>query len=147
MMLILDFLFEVGDRSVRLLFANHDVAIGAVNDCFQLRLFRSGDAELVECLLKIVHERFPFLGRDVQVLMRFTHRASGIFLRAACGPADHFGNQILEACWGHSMMRFVHGRIGVQAGIGHDATDKIIDHGRDAIDPTETFIEGRLICL
>ena len=97
------------------LFANHDVAIGAVNDCFQPRLFRSGYFEFVECLLKIVHERFPFLGRDVQVLMRLTHRASGIFLRAACGPADHFRDQILEARGWYSMMRFVHGGIGVQA--------------------------------
>ena len=78
-------------------FANYDVAVGAVDDCFQLRLLRSGHAELVECLLKIIHERLPFFGRDVQVLMRLTHRASGVFLWAAARPANHFGNEILEA--------------------------------------------------
>jgi hypothetical protein len=96
-------------RRIRpLRFANYDVTVGAVDNCFQFLLFRTGYAKLVECLLKIVHERIPFFGRDVQMLMRLTHRASGIFLRAAARPADHFGNEILETGWRDLVVSFVH---------------------------------------
>src|SRR3989454_12802016 len=82
---------------IRLRLANYDVAVSAVDDCLQLRLLSGRYAELVECLLKVIHERVPFFGRDVQVVVGFAHRASRIFLRAARGPADHFRNQILKA--------------------------------------------------
>src|SRR5436190_5197108 len=131
--------------SFRLRFANHDVAVRAVDDYLQLRLLRSRYAELVECLLKVIHERLPFFWRDVQLLVRLTHRAPGIFLRAATGPADHFCNQILKAGGRHLVMRFIHGGIGVQAGISHDAVDEIINHRRDAINSAEAFVEGSLI--
>src|SRR4030095_8454762 len=97
--------------------ANYDVAVGAVDDCLQLRLLRSRHIELVECLLKVIHERVPFLGRDVQVIVRLTHWAARIFLRAATGPADHFRDQILEAGWRNLVMRFVHGRVWRSAGV------------------------------
>src|SRR6266446_6318195 len=97
MMLTSNFFLGYGRQSIRLRFANYNVTVGAVNDYLQLRLLRGWYAELVECLLKVIHERIPFLGRDVQVLVRLTHRAPGIFLRAATGPTDHFGNQILKA--------------------------------------------------
>jgi hypothetical protein len=42
------------------------------------------------------------------------------------------------------MMRFVHRRVRVEAGIIHDAVDKIIDDGGDAIDSTESLIKRRL---
>ncbi len=132
---------------VRLRFANYDVAVGAVDDCLQLRLLRGRYAELVECLLQIVHERVPFLRRNVHVTMRVGHGASGVFLGAATGPANHLGNEILEASRRNLVMRFVHGWVGVQAGITHDAIDKVIDHGRDAINSAETFVEGRLDLL
>ena len=99
-------------------FANYDVTIGAVDDCLQLRLLRRRYAEFVERLLKIIHERIPFFGRDVQVLVRLTHRASSIFLRTATGPADHLGNEIFEASRRHLVMRFVHRWVGVQVRIG-----------------------------
>src|SRR6266496_6665591 len=85
--------------SFRLRLANYDVAVGAVDDCLQLGLLRGRYAELVECLLQVVHERLPFFRRDVQVVVRFAHWTSGIFLRSTAGPADHFGNEILETGW------------------------------------------------
>src|SRR5437773_2323497 len=132
---------------IRLRFANYDVAVGAVDDCLQLRLLRGRYAEFVECLLQVVHERLPFFWRDVQLLVRLTHRAPGIFLRAATGPADHFGNQILEARRRNLVMRFIHEGVGVQAGIIHDAVDKVIDHRRDTVNSAETLVEGRLSWL
>ena len=125
-------------------FANYDVAVCAIDDRLQLFLLGGWHFELVECLLKIIHERVPFPGRDVQVLVRLTHRASRIFLRAARGPADHFGNEILEAGRRNLVMGFVHGGVRVQAGIIHDVVDKVIDHGRDAVNSTKALIEGRL---
>jgi hypothetical protein len=103
-------------ESVRRRLANYSVAVGAVDDCFQLRLLGSGYAEFVECLLKIIHERLPFLGRDVEGFVRLEHRASSIFLRTAGSPADHFGNEILETEWRNFVLGFVYGWIGVQAG-------------------------------
>ena len=41
-------------------------------------------------------------------------------------------------------MRFIHGRVGVQAGISHHAIDEVIDHRRDAVNSAEAFVEGRL---
>src|SRR5439155_15392686 len=103
----------IGWQSIRLRFANYDVAVGAVNDCLQLRLLGSGDLELVERLLQVIHERLPFFRRDVQVFVRLTHRASRIFLRAARSPADHFGNEVLKAGWRNLVMRFIHRWVGV----------------------------------
>ena len=128
-------------------FANYDVAIRAVDDCLQFRLFRRGYAELVERLLEIIHEGLPLFWRNVHVTMRVGHRASGVFLWAARRHPDHLGNQIFETGWRNLVVRFVHGRVGVQARISHDAIDEIIDHRRDAINPAETLVEGRLICL
>ena len=81
------------------------------------------------------------------MLVRLTHRASGVFLRTAARPADHFGNEILKASRRNLVMRLIHGGVGVQTGISHDAVDKVIDHCRYAVNSAEAFIEGALICL
>jgi hypothetical protein len=36
----------------------------------------------------------------------------------------------LEASRWNLVVRLIHGRVGVQAGISHDTIDEIIDHGR-----------------
>src|SRR6266404_7250602 len=126
-------------------FADNDIAIRAIDDLLQFRLLGDGNFKLVERLLEVIHECLPLFGRDVQVLMRLTHRASGIFLWAAARPADHFGNEILEARWRHLVVGFVHGRIRVQARVRHDPVDQIIDNGGDAINSTEALIEGRFL--
>ena len=41
-------------------------------------------------------------------------------------------------------MRFVHGGVGVQARIVHDAIDEIIDDSRNAVNSAEAFVEGGL---
>src|SRR5205814_7992916 len=128
-------------------FANYDVAIRAVDDCLQFRLFRRGYAELVERLLEIIHEGLPLFWRNVHITMRVGHRASGIFLRTAGRHPDHFGDQIFEAGWRNLVVGFIHRGVGVQPWISHDAVDEIIDHRRNAINSAEAFIEGWLTWL
>src|SRR5258707_15274005 len=78
--------------------------------------------------------------------MRLTHRASGVFLWAAARPANHLGNEILEARWWHLVVSFVHSRVRVQARVRHDPVDQIIDNGGDTINSTEALIKRRLLC-
>src|SRR5258705_7702511 len=137
--------------------ADNDVGIGALNNGFQLALLRGGNFELVERLLQVIHESVPLVGRDVQVLMRFEHRASRIFLRTARCPADHFGNEILETSCRYLVVSFVNGRVRIQAGVGHDPVYKIIDHDSDVVDSAQPLIKaglwlwlwlgGRHVCL
>src|SRR4029453_9422518 len=88
-------------RRIRpLRFANYDVTVGAVDNCFQFLLFRTGYAKLVECLLKIVHERIPFFWRDVKMLMSLTHRGPGIFLRPAAPPTTILVKRYLNTAGG-----------------------------------------------
>src|SRR4030095_4195514 len=124
MMLMSQIFFLDVDRSQSgLRFANYDVAVGAVNNCLQLRLLCGRHAELIERLVKIIHKRLPFFWRDGQGFVRFAHRAPRIFVWAGCscvreiraasagyvsvglwpsaGPADHFGNEIFETGWRH----------------------------------------------
>src|SRR5213596_1892823 len=89
-------------------FADDNVAISAVDDRLQFRLFARRNLKLVEGLLEVIHERVPFLWRDVEMGMRVAHRASRIFLRASSGPADHLSNEILETRWRNPEVRFVH---------------------------------------
>ena len=104
-------------------------------------MFCGGYAELVECLLEIIHERLPFFGRDVQVFVRFAHGASGIFLRAAARPANHFGDEILEAGRWNLVMRFVHKWVGIEPRISHDAVNEIVNDARNAINSAEAFVK------
>src|SRR6266576_6883613 len=105
MMLMSNFFLGYGWQSIRLRFTNYNVGVGAVNDCFQLRLLRGWHAELVECLLKVIHERIPLFRRNVHVTMRVGHRASGVFLWAARRHPHHLGDEILEAGRWHLVMR------------------------------------------
>jgi hypothetical protein len=72
-------------------------------------------AELVQRLLKIVHERVPFAAGDFHVLVRLVHGTPRVFLRAAGGPADHFRDQAFESRRGHAMVRFIDPGIRVQS--------------------------------
>jgi hypothetical protein len=49
----------------------------------------------------------------------------------------------LEACRGDPMVGFVHGRILVQPGIGHDPVDEVVDHRGDVVHAAETVIQRR----
>src|SRR2546430_1788797 len=132
---------------IRLRLANYNVAVGAVDDCLQLRLLRGRYAELVECLLKVIHERLPFFGRDVQVLVRLAHRAPSIFLRSAARPAHHLSNEIFEARWRDFMVGFVHGWVGVQPRVSHDAVNEIVNDAGDAVNSAESIVERGLTWL
>jgi hypothetical protein len=68
-----------------------------------------------------------------------------ISVGAAARPANHFGNEILEARWWHFVVSFVHGRVHVQARVRHDPVDQIINNGGDAINSTEALIKRRLL--
>src|SRR5262249_59946650 len=98
--------------------ANNDVAIGALDNRFQLRLLGGRNLELVERLLQVIHESIPLFGRYVQVLMRVAHGAPRVFLRATGRPANHFGDVILEAGWRRLVVGFVHGGGRMRRGSG-----------------------------
>jgi hypothetical protein len=40
------------------------------------------------------------------------------------------------------MVGLVHPRVRIQAGVAHDPVDEIIHHGGDAIDASESVVEG-----
>src|SRR6266849_9235439 len=122
-------------------FAPNNVAIGALNDRVQLSLLRQGDLELVEGLLEIVEECPPLLRGNVEVAMGVDHGPAGIQLRATRGPADHFGDKVLETSRWHFVVRLVDGGVRVQARVDHYAIDKVVDDRRDAIDTAEALAE------
>ena len=45
------------------------------------------------------------------------------------------------------MVGFVHGRVRIQAGIGHDTVDKVIDHHSDGVNSAEALLEAALRLL
>jgi len=73
--------------------------------------------------------------------MRLGHGASGVFLRAASGPADHFRDQVFESRPEHAMVRFIHQGIRVQSRVGHDAVNEVIDDRGDGVDAAEALVE------
>ena len=86
---------------------NDDIRPGALYDGFQFGLLFDGNRELIQRLLKVVEERLPLLAGNLQVGMRVRHRLAGVFLRAACSPADHLRHQVLESRRRYAMVRFV----------------------------------------
>jgi hypothetical protein len=43
------------------------------------------------------------------------------------------------------VVRHVDQRVGIEPGIAHDPIDRIIDHGRDAVDAAQPTVERELI--
>lgn len=63
-----------------LILPKHNIAIGAVHYRFQCVLLLCGNFELIQDLLKIIHECDPFVKGDVQMAVRIHHRTARIFL-------------------------------------------------------------------
>src|SRR5262249_7480036 len=118
----------------RLLLGGDDRVPGALDDGHNLGPLSRRDCELVERLRHVVHERLPLARRDAQVLVRALHVLAGVFLRTSGGPAQHLGNQVLEACRRHFVVRLVDQGIGVEPRVGHHAVDEVVYDGRDAVD-------------
>src|SRR6266851_1240741 len=93
--------------------SDDDVRSGAIHDCLQLLLLGLRHAELVHRLLKVVEKCLPLSAGDHQRLMRILHSATGVLLRSAGRPADHFSHIVLKTRRRHPMMRFVHARVSV----------------------------------
>src|SRR5579872_1743228 len=72
------------------------------------------------------------------------HRTSRVLLRAARGPADLLGDQILEPRARHAVMGFVYLGIGIQSRVVHDTIDKVIDDSRNRINASEPFVKSLL---
>ena len=81
------------------------------------------------------------LGGDFHVFVRLVHGASGVFLRAAAGPADHFRDQVFESRRGHTMVRFIDPGIRVQSRVDHDAVNEVIDDAGDWVDAAEALVK------
>ena len=99
-----------------------------------LGLFGLRHSELVERLLEIIEESLPLGRRDHKIFVRVLHGAASVLLRSAGSPAEHFRNEVFEACRRNAMMGLVYPWVRVQAGIDHDPVDKVIDHGGDAVE-------------
>ena len=95
---------------------NDNIGSCAGNDSFDLRLLGLGHSELVKSLLKIVEEGFPLCCGDHQILVGVLHRAARVLLRPAGSPADHFRDEVFEACRRNAMMGFIYPRVCIQAG-------------------------------
>ena len=83
---------------------NDNIGSCAGNDIFDLCLLGLGHSELVKSLLKIVEEGFPLCCGDHQILVGVLHRAARVLLRPTGGPADHFRDEVFEACRRNAMM-------------------------------------------
>src|SRR5262249_82581 len=70
-------------------------------------------------------------------------RAACVLLRSTGGPADHFRDEIFEACRGNTMMGLVHFRVRIQTWINHDPVDEIIHYGGDAVDTAQPLVKAR----
>src|SRR6516162_3860399 len=87
---------------------NDDVSPCAGNYCLDFRLLGLRHGELVKCLLEIVEKSLPLCRRYHEMLVRLLHGAACILLRSAGGPADHFGDEVLEPCRGNAMVGLVY---------------------------------------
>ncbi len=98
--------------------------------------------------MQIVHEGRPLTFGDTKVAMRVAHRPARVLLRAAGRPADHLGNEVLEACRGDPVVRLVHRRVLIQPVIIHDAVDEVVDDRGDVVNPAEPVVKrGTLVRL
>src|SRR5262249_52699495 len=123
-----------------------DISPCAVDNSFDLCLLRFSHSELVECLLEIVEKGLPLGRRDHKIFVRVLHGAAGVLLWSAGSPAEHFRNEVFEACRGNAMMGLVYSWVRVQARIDHDPVDKVIDHGGNAVDAAEALVKaGRIL--
>jgi hypothetical protein len=77
---------------------DNDISPCAVDYGFNLGLFGLRHSELVERLLKIIEKSLPLGRRDHKIFVRVLHGAAGVLLRSAGRPAEHFRNEIFEAC-------------------------------------------------
>ena len=88
-----------------------DISPCALDDGLDLSLLGLGHAELVERLPEIVEKGLPFRRCDHEKLMRLLHGAARVPLRPSGSPAEHFRNEIFEACRWNAMMSLVYLRI------------------------------------
>src|SRR5437763_5824187 len=97
--------------------------------------------------MQIFQQVLPLLMGNHDNPMGIAHGPAGVLLRATRGPGEHFSHQELEPGWRHAMVRFVHARIRVQAGVDHDVVDQVVDDGRDVIDDAQPIVERRYGCV
>src|SRR5258708_3883036 len=129
-------------KKIAVQLADYNVLIRAIDDRGKLRLLGWRDAEFIERLPKIVHERVPFSRSDIEMTMGVRHRAASVLLGSARRPAYHLGDEVFEPRGRHFVMGFVDGWIRIKTSIVHDAIDKIIHDHSDVIDSTQAVIEA-----
>ena len=107
-----------------------------------------GTANLSRHCWQVVEKGFPSVASsDHQMLVHFLHGTAGVLLRPTAGPADHFRDEILEACGGNTMMSLIYPWVRIQARVGHDAIDEVIHDGGDAVDTAEPLVKAGRIRL
>ena len=68
-------------------------------------------------------------------------RPALVLLRPTGSPADHFRDEVFEACRGNAMMGFIYPRVCIQAGIDHDPVNEVVYHRGDAVDTSKPLVE------
>src|SRR5262249_42526412 len=86
---------------------NDDISPSAGDDGLDFRLFPLGHRELIKRLLQIIKKSFPLCRRYHEMLVGLLHRTARVLLRSTGGPADHFRDEVFEACRGNAMMGLV----------------------------------------
>ena len=77
---------------------DNDISPCAVDYGFNLGLFGLRHSELVERLLKSSRKAFHLAAVIIRSLCEVLHGAAGVLLRSAGRPAEHFRNEVFEAC-------------------------------------------------
>jgi len=103
---------------------DNDISPRAVDYRFNLGLLGLRHSELVERLLEIIEKGLPLGRRNLKIFVRFLHGAAGVVLRSTGSPAEHFRDEIFEACRRSPMMGLVYPWVRIQAGIDHDPSIK-----------------------
>ncbi len=123
------------------LLSDGNVPLCAIYHPFQLFLLCLGHLEFVHRLPKIIQKSLPPRSSNQQMLVRISHRSTGILLRSTGRRADHFYYKVPESRGCHSMMGVIHSWVGIQTRVDHDPVDDLIHDGRDIINTPQPLIK------
>src|SRR5262245_43819958 len=114
----------------------HDILLHWRQEGHELLLFLRRHLELVQGLAEVFHERVEILARDAHAGVRALHVAAAVFAGSAGRLADLLDQTGLE-------LRDVSvGEERVDALVGGDIGDEVVDHGLDRILSAEPLVEA-----
>ena len=118
------------------------------HDRDQFLLFPLRHVELVERGLEVRDHRIPLRLIDVQVVVRFLHRPTGVLARTAAQPRQTSAVHVkLESGFRHAHPRLLDRWIRIERGVHQEPLDEIVDHSRNAVGAAQSFVQRRLFDL